>query len=75
MGRASEPVADADQAIAHWPGSGPLHAERANALIAANRYEEALAACDRLTALRWSRLPQLGAILTRRNLRLYEAAC
>ncbi|WP_313697066.1 tetratricopeptide repeat protein [Achromobacter sp.] len=51
LGRATEAVADADQAMAHWPDSGPLHAERVNALIAASRYDEALAACDRLIAL------------------------
>ncbi|MCZ8431730.1 tetratricopeptide repeat protein [Achromobacter ruhlandii] len=51
LGRGPEAVADAERALQRWPDDSRLQADAVNALIAAGRHDEALAACDCLIAM------------------------
>lgn len=49
--RGTEAAAEAARAQQRWPDDSMLQADTVNALIAARRHDDALAACDRLVAM------------------------
>lgn len=49
--RGAEAAAEAARAQQRWPDDSMLQADTVNALIAARRHDDALAACDRLVAM------------------------
>lgn len=51
LGRGAEAVADAEHALQRWPDDSMLQADAVNALLAAERHDDALAACERLIAM------------------------
>ncbi len=51
LDRGAEAAADAERALQRWPDNSTLQADAVNALIAARRHDDALAACDRLIAM------------------------